>query len=59
MATRQCMRDYVAIKWVDSTGRTVGRAIGNFAILATFENEFATLTGLDADMNCDANRVCT
>lgn len=48
-----------AIKWVDSTGRTMGRAIGNFAILATFDNQLATITGLYADQTCDANRVCT
>lgn len=48
-----------AIKWVDSTGRTIGRAIGNYAILTTFDNQLATLTGLYADQTCDANRVCT
>ena len=48
-----------AIKWVDSTGRTMGRAIGNFAILTTFDNQLATITGLYADQTCDANRVCT
>lgn len=51
--------DNAAIKWVDSTGRTIGRAIGNFAILASFDNELATLTGLGGDRKCDANRVCT
>lgn len=48
-----------AIVWVDSTGRTIGRAIGNFGILATFDNQLATLTGLYPDQTCDANRVCT
>lgn len=47
------------IKWVDSTGRTMGRAIGNFAILTTFDNQLATITGLYPDERCDANRVCT
>ena len=51
--------DFAAIKWVDSTGRTMGRAIGNFAILATFDNQLATVIGLGADRLCDANRVCT
>ena len=51
--------DSAAIKWVDSSGRTMGRAIGNFAILATFDNQLATITGLEADQICDANRVCT
>lgn len=48
-----------AIKWVDASGRTMGRAIGNFAILTTFDNQLATITGLYADEKCDANRVCT
>jgi hypothetical protein len=51
--------DSAAIVWVDSTGRTVGRAIGNFGILTTFDNQLATLTGLSPDQSCDANRVCT
>ena len=51
--------DNAAIKWVDSNGRTMGRAIGNFAILATFDNQLATVIGLGADRLCDANRVCT
>ena len=51
--------DNAAIQWVDSSGRTLGRAIGNFAILATFDNQLATITGLGADRNCDASRVCT
>ncbi|NDP62731.1 hypothetical protein [Polaromonas sp.] len=51
--------DSAAIKWVDSTGRTMGRAIGNYAILATFDNQLATITGLYPDQTCDANRVCT
>lgn len=48
-----------AIKWVDATGRTVGRAIGNYAILTTFDSQLATITGLYPDQTCDANRVCT
>lgn len=51
--------DTVPIKWVDSTGRTMGRAIGNFAVLTTFDNQMATITGMYADQTCDANRVCT
>lgn len=51
--------DSAPIVWVDSTGRTVGRAIGNFGILTTFDNQPATLTGLYPDQSCDANRVCT
>jgi hypothetical protein len=51
--------DLSAIVWVDSTGRTVGRAIGNYAILTSFDNQLATLTGLYPDSTCDANRVCT
>jgi len=51
--------DFAAIKWVDSTGKTVGRAIGNFAILTTFDNQPATISGLYPDQTCDANRVCT
>lgn len=51
--------DAAAIVWVDSTGRTVGRAIGNYAILTTFDNQLATLTGLYPDQTCDANRGCT
>ena len=47
------------IVWVDATGRTVGRAIGNFAILTTYDNQLATLTGLGADNKCDASRGCT
>ena len=48
-----------AIKWVDATGRTMGRAIGNYAVLTTFDNQLATITGLYPDQTCDANRVCT
>ena len=48
-----------AIIWVDSTGKPVGRAIGNSAILTTFDNQLATITGLYPDQTCDANRVCT
>ena len=48
-----------AIKWVDATGRTMGRAIGNYGILTTFDNQLATITGLYPDQTCDANRVCT
>ena len=48
-----------AIKWVDATGRTMGRAIGNYAILTTFDNQLATITGLYPDQTCDADRVCT
>ena len=51
--------DSAPIVWADSTGRTIGRAIGNFAILTTYDNQLATLTGLDADKTCDVNRVCT
>ncbi|CDS51704.1 hypothetical protein [Polaromonas sp. CG9_12] len=51
--------DKAAIKWVDSTGRTMGRAIGSSAILTTFDNQLATITGLYPDQTCDANRVCT
>lgn len=58
-ADKTSQADNAAIRWVDSTGRTMGKAIGNFAILATFDNELATLTGLGADKKCDANRVCT
>ena len=47
------------IVWVDSTGRTVGRAIGNFAILTMYDDQLATITGLGSDSHCDANRVCT
>ena len=48
-----------AIKWVDSTGRTMGRAIGNYAILATFDNQLATIVGLGSDSKCDPIRGCT
>lgn len=51
--------DLAPIVWVDSTGRTMGRAIGNFAILATYDNQLATLTGLGSDSKCDASRGCT
>ena len=51
--------DSAAIKWVDSTGKTMGRAIGNHAILTTFDNQLATITGLYPDQTCDADRVCT
>lgn len=51
--------DSAAIVWVDSTGKTMGRAIGNHAILTTFDNQLATITGLYPDQTCDANRVCT
>lgn len=51
--------DLAPIVWVDSTGRTMGRAIGNFAILTTFDNQLATLTGLGSDSKCDAIRGCT
>lgn len=47
------------IVWVDSTGRTVGRAIGNYAILATFDNQLATIVGLGPDSKCDPIRGCT
>ena len=51
--------DSAAIVWVDSTGKTMGRAIGNYAILTTFDNQLATLSGLYPDQTCDADRVCT
>lgn len=51
--------DLAPIVWIDSTGRTMGRAIGNFAILTTYDNQLATLTGLGSDSKCDANRGCT
>ena len=51
--------DSAAIKWVDSTGKTMGRAIGNHAVLTTFDNQLATITGLYPDQTCDADRVCT
>lgn len=51
--------DLAPIVWVDSTGRTMGRAIGNFAILAMHDNRLATITGLGADSKCDAGRGCT
>ena len=51
--------DFAAIKWVDSTGRTMGRAIGNFGILTTFDNQLVTITGLYPDQTCDVNSVCT
>ena len=52
-------RGLAPIIWVDSTGRTVGRAIGNFAILATYDNQVATIVGLGPDSKCDASRGCT
>lgn len=51
--------DSTAIVWVDSTGKAMGRAIGNHAILTTFDNQLATITGLYPDQTCDAERVCT
>ena len=56
---RNLHADNAAIKWVDSTGRTIGRAIGTFAILATYDNQLATLTGLSSDNKCDPIRGCT
>lgn len=56
---RSMQADNAAIQWIDSSGKTMGRAIGDYAILTTFDNQFATLTRLGADTSCDANRVCT
>lgn len=56
---RNLQADNAAIKWVDSTGRMIGRAIGNYAILATYDNQLATLTGLSSDNKCDPIRGCT
>ena len=58
--TRQAVErtDQAPIVWVDSTGRTMGRAIGNFAILATYDHQLATLTGLGSDSKCDATQGC-
>lgn len=47
-----------AIVWVDSTGKTIGRAIGTNAMLVTYDNQPATLTGLEGDRSCSANNVC-
>ena len=39
--------------------KRLNRPIGNFAILTTFDNQLATISGLYPDERCDANRVCT
>jgi hypothetical protein len=48
-----------AVVWVDSTGKTVGRAleIGSFFgdVLVTFENELIVLQGLFPERRCDFN----
>jgi hypothetical protein len=52
-----------AVVWVDSTGKTVGRALEiafGEQVLVTFENELITLTGLFPERTCDFNAdFCT
>ena len=48
-----------AIIWIDSTGRVIGRALGSSSILTSYENQLATLTGLEADQTCDKSGVCS
>jgi hypothetical protein len=42
-----------AIVWIDASGKTVGRADGSSAILTTYNNELATILGLEPDRQCD------
>ena len=42
-----------AIVWVDATGKTVGRADGSWAILTTYNDELATILGLEPDQQCN------
>jgi hypothetical protein len=44
-----------AILWVDSTGRTIGRAISSNTVLLNYENQLTALTGLEADQTCTVN----
>jgi hypothetical protein len=49
-----------ALVWVDSTGKTVGRANGSWAIVTTYNNELATILGLEPDRRCDLSTgACT
>jgi phosphohistidine swiveling domain-containing protein len=54
-----------ALVWVDSNGKTVGKAIVGTplgipsAMVVPFENEHAVLEGLDSVTRCDQNGVCT
>ncbi|MDB5931270.1 MAG: hypothetical protein JWR60_2977 [Polaromonas sp.] len=48
-----------AIVWTDSTGKTIGRALQSNAILLKYDNELATLIGLEPDQTCNAKGVCT
>ncbi|MDB5868828.1 MAG: hypothetical protein JWP96_1160 [Polaromonas sp.] len=48
-----------AIVWVDSTGKTIGRALATNSMLVTYENQPAMLTGLESDRSCNAANVCT
>jgi hypothetical protein len=54
-----------ALVWVDSMGKTLGKAIVGTplgipsAMLVPFENELAILEGLESVVKCDQNGVCT
>jgi hypothetical protein len=42
-----------AIVWVDATGKTVGRAVGQWTIFTTYNNEPAVIIGLEPDRQCN------
>lgn len=47
------------VTWIDSIGKTVGRALTENSVLVTYEDQTAILDGLSSDRVCDANGACT